>query len=293
MQKKKLTNTEKYKNKIRARRITTVCVLGLVVVLCVCLFTPIFGVTEISVTGNLNVAAADAISTSGIKKGENIFRINTKKAEKALEEISYVENAKIKKKFPAKINIVLEESTADLIYDTPTEFVVTTIEGRVLQKTDDVTKIPVPMVKGISVSNAEPAQFIELKNPEVSETNMEYVKCFYESDYWLEIDEFDVKDPSNFMMVMRSGMRVTFGAIDSIEGLMRKIKMLDAIIPQVKPTERSYLDLTTDKGYFGEYTEEEYESIKALREDGGLIKQLTGQTTAEEETEEKTQEKAE
>lgn len=293
MQKKKLTNTEKYKNKIRARRIVSACVLGLVVVLCVCLFTPIFGVTEISVTGNLNVAAADAISTSGIKKGENIFRINTKKAEKALEEISYVENAKIKKKFPAKINIVLEESTADLIYDTPTEFVVTTIEGRVLQKTDDVTKIPVPMVKGISVSNAVPAQFIELKNPEVSETNMEYVKCFYESDYWLEIDEFDVKDPSNFMMVMRSGMRVTFGAIDSIEGLMRKIKMLDAIIPQVKPTERSYLDLTTDKGYFGEYTEEEYESIKALREDGGLIKQLTGQTTAEEETEEKTQEKAE
>ena len=288
MPKKNLTSNEKYKRKIRARRIGALCVLGVVVILCVCLFTPIFGVTEISVTGNLNVAAADAIGTSGIKKGENIFRINTKKAEAALEEISYVEDAKIKKKFPAKVNIVLKESTADLIYDTPTEFIVTTIEGRVLQKTDNVTQIPVPIVKGIKIKNAEPAQFIEVSNPEVSDVNVEYIKCFYKSNYWLQIDEFNVKDASNFMMVMRSGMRVTFGAIESIEGLMRKIKMLDAIIPQIKQTERSYLDLTTDKGYFGEYTEEEYENIKILREDGGLIKQLTGEAE-----EEKTEEKAE
>ena len=291
MPKKNLTSNEKYKKKIRARRITSLCVLGVVVILCVCLFTPIFGVTEISVTGNLNVAAVDIIGTSGIKKGENIFRINTQKAENALEEISYVEDAEIKRKFPAKVNIVIKESNADLIYDTPTEFIVTTIEGRVLQKTDNVTQIPVPIVKGIEIKSAEPAQFIKVKNPEISDVNVEYIKCFYKSDYWLQIDEFDVKDPSNFMMIMRSGMRVTFGAIDSIEGLMRKIKMLDAIIPQIKQTERSYLDLTTDKGYFGEYTEEEYENIKILREDGGLIKQLTGET--EENKEEKTEEKEE
>ena len=57
--------------------------------------------------------------------------------------------------------------------------------------------------------------------------------------------------------------------------------MLDAIVPQIKPTERSYLDLTTDKGYFGEYTEEEYENIKKLREDGGLIKELAGENEEE------------
>lgn len=291
MPKKNLTSNEKYKRKLHTRRITALCVLGVVVILCICLFTPIFGVTEISVTGNLNVAAADIIGTSGIKKGQNIFRINTQKAENMLEEISYVEDAEIKRKFPARVNIVIKESNADMIYDTPTEFIVTTIEGRVLQKTNDVTSIPVPIVKGIKIKKAEPAQFIEVKNPEISDISIEYIKCFYKSDYWLQIDEFDVKDPSNFMMIMRSGMRVTFGEIDSIEGLMRKIKMLDAIIPQIKQTERSYLDLTTDKGYFGEYTEEEYENIKALRSDGGLIKQLTGE--AEEQTEKKTQEKEE
>ena len=69
--------------------------------------------------------------------------------------------------------------------------------------------------------------------------------------------------------------------------------MLDAIIPQVKPTERSYLDLTTDKGYYGTYTEDEYENIKKLRQDGELIKKLTEEEpeeTNEENKEEKNNE---
>lgn len=281
MQKKKLTSNEKYKRKIKTRRIVALCVLGVVIALCVCLFTPIFGITEISVSGNLNVAAADIIGTSGIEKGENIFRINTKRAERALKEISYVADAEVKRKFPAKVVIEITESKADVIYDMPTEFIVATIDGRVLQKTVDVTEIPAPIVKGVTVSKAEPAGFIETENPEVTGKNLEYIKCFYDSTYWSEIDEFNVADISNFMMIMRSGMRVTFGEIETIEGLKRKIKMLDAIVPQIKPTERSYLDLTTDKGYFGEYTEEEYENIKKLREDGGLIKELAGENEEE------------
>ncbi len=277
MQKKKLTSSEKYKKKMKIRRIVALSVLCLVIVLCVCLFTPVFGITEISVSGNLNVAAADIIGTSGIEKGENIFIINTRKAERALKEISYVADAEVKRKFPAKVVIEITESKADVIYDMPTEFIVTTIEGRVLQKTGDVTEITAPIVKGVTISSAEPAGFIKTENPEVTEKSLEYIKCFYDSVYWSEIDEFNVADISNFMMIMRSGMRVTFGEIESIEGLKRKIKMLDAIVPQIKPTERSYLDLTTDKGYFGEYTEEEYENIKKLREDGGLIKELTGE----------------
>lgn len=275
MQKKKLTSSEKYKKKMKIRRIVALSVLCIVIVLCVCLFTPIFGITEISVSGNLNVAAADIIGTSGIEKGENIFRINTRSAERALKEISYVADADVKRKFPAKVVIEINESKADVIYDMPTEFIVTTIEGRVLQKTIDVTEIPAPIVKGIIIKDAVPAGYIKPENAETMNIYLEYIKCFYDSVYWAEIDEFNVTDASNFMMIMRSGMRVTFGEIETIEGLKRKIKMLDAIIPQIKPTERSYLDLTTDKGYFGEYTKEEYENIKKLREDGGLIKELT------------------
>ena len=122
---------------------------------------------------------------------------------------------------------------------------------------------------------------------------MSYIKCFYKSDYWSEIDAFDIADQSNFMMIMRSGMRVTFGPVDTIESLQRKINMMDAIIPQIKPTERSYLDLTTDKGYFGTYTVDEYENIKKLREEGELIKKLTEENETTEEDKKQESENAE
>jgi len=257
------------------RRITASSILAFVVILCVCLFTPIFGISEITVEGNNKVTSEEITQISGIKKGENIFRVNIKKAENILKENAYVEDVTVKRKFPAKIKIVINESLEDIIIDTPSEFIVTTISGRVLYKTLDVSELPIPIVKGFSVSEAEISQKIKTENTEKTTDDIEYIKCFYGSKYWSEIDEFDISDTSNFMMIMRSGMRVTFGTVDTIDALKRKIKMLDAIIPEIKPNERSYLDLTTDKGYFGDYTADEYENIKKLREDGELIKKLT------------------
>ncbi len=275
MPKKKLSSNEKYKRKMLIRRITASSILAFVVILCVCLFTPIFGISEITVEGNNKVTSEEITQISGIKKGENIFRVNIKKAENILKENAYVEDVTVKRKFPAKIKIVINESLEDIIIDTPSEFIVTTISGRVLYKTLDVSELPIPIVKGFSVSEAEISQKIKTENTEKTTDDIEYIKCFYGSKYWSEIDEFDISDTSNFMMIMRSGMRVTFGTVDTIDALKRKIKMLDAIIPEIKPNERSYLDLTTDKGYFGDYTADEYENIKKLREDGELIKKLT------------------
>lgn len=293
MLKKKLTNAEKYKRKMLMRRITALSILVLIVALCVCLFTPIFGVSEIIVEGNAKLSAEEIVGASGIKSGQNIFRINTKKTASKIEELSYVDDAEIVRKFPAKIKIVLDESTEDIIIDTPLEFIVTTIDGKVLYKTVDVTEVPVPIVKGIEVTSAEVSQIVQTKDESNSIKDMSYVRCFYGSNYWSQIDVIDATDPANFMMIMRTGLRVTFGPLDTIESLERKIKMLDAIIPQVKPTERSYLDLTTDKGYYGTYTEDEYENIKKLRQDGELIKKLTEEEpeeTNEENKEEKNNE---
>ena len=293
MQKKTLTKSEKFKKKMRTRRIVAAIVLVVMVAMCLCLFTPIFALSEISVEGNEKLTTEEIVSVSGIKMGQNIFRINTKKTESKIETLPYVEDAEIVRKFPTKIKIVLKESKEDIIIDTPTEFIVSTIDGKVLYKTDNVTEVPAPIVKGIEVESAEVAQIVKTAGKETEERDMTYVKCFYGSDYWSEIDVIDVTDPANFMMILRTGMRVTFGPVDTIEALERKIKMLDAIIPQVKQTERSYLDLTTDKGYFGTYTEDEYENIKKLREDGELIKKLTGEEAEDSENPDEKEEKQE
>ena len=139
MPKKKETSSERYKRTIRQRRIFVLSVFVIVVMLCICLFTPLFGITEITVSGNTVVSSEDIIAASGLQQGENVFRINKSKAEKGLSAIAYVEQAEIKRKFPARIEIEIKEAKPDIIVDTPTQFIVTTANGRVLEITDERT----------------------------------------------------------------------------------------------------------------------------------------------------------
>ena len=262
MQRRRESSNERYKRTIRQRRMFVLCVFVVVIVLCICLFTPLFGISDITVSGNTVVSSEEIIGASGIEKGENVFRINKSKAKKALSAIAYIEGAEIKRKFPARIEIAIDEATPDIIIDTPTQFVVTTINGRVLQVTEDVTSLTSPIVYGIAISGAEPAQNIQPADLERYGLHMEYIRCFYTAAFWPDIDEFYLSDDSNLTVIMKSGMKVTFGSVESLESLQRKIMMMSKIFEQVEQTEHSYLDLTTDKGYFGKYTAAELEEME-------------------------------
>lgn len=262
MQRKRETSGERYKRVIRQRRIFLLSVFLIVIALCICLFTPLFGITEITVSGNAVLSSEEIITASGIEKGENVFRIPKSKTVKALTAIAYVEGAEIKRKFPAKVEIVIDEAKPDIIIDTPTQFVVTNIGGRVLELTEDVTHLTSPIVYGMEITEATPADTIKPADAERFSMYIEQIKCFYDTDHWANIDEFYLSDVSEFTMVMKAGTRVTFGTVDSLESLQRKIKMMTKIFEQVEQTERSYLDLTTDKGYYGEYTDAELEAMK-------------------------------
>lgn len=271
MERTRKSGSEQYKRKIRNRRIFILSVFIIVMLLCVCLFTPLFAISEISVTGNTLLSAEDIIADSGIEQGENVFRISKRKAKRGLAPSPYIEGVEIKRKFPARIVIEIDEAKQDIIMDTPQEFIITTIDGRVLEKTEDVTELSAPIVYGVSVKEAEPAKQIKAADETLLDMQLQRIKCFYSTDFWPEIDEFYVSDISNFMLIMKSGMKVTFGSVHNEEELQRKIKMMTQILPQIKQTKKSYLDLTTDKGYFGEYTEDELEEMKRLAENGGIL----------------------
>lgn len=286
MRRRRETSSERYKRVIRQRRIFVFTVFTIVVCLCIGLFTPMFGISEVRVVGNKTVSAEEIVGASGIELGENVFRFSKKKAMKNISELTYVENVSIKRKFLAKVEIAVKEAEPGLIFNTPKEFIVCTMNGRVLEKTDDVTEIAVPLVFGVNVKKAEPAKTIRTSDDETLKMNLEYIRAFYNTEHWAQIEEFYVGDISNFMMVLKSGMKVTFGSIDNLEALGRKIKMMEKILPQIKPAQNTYLDLTTDKGYFGRYTEAELEEMRKREEEAEKEKEEADKEKEEEKQEE-------
>ena len=292
MRRRRETSSERYKRIIRQRRIFVFTVFAIVVCLCIALFTPLFGISEVRVVGNKLIPAEEIVAGSGIELGENVFRFSKKKALKGVSALTYVEGATIKRKFPAKVEIRIQEAKPGLVFDTPTEFVVCTMGGRVLEKTDDVTEISAPLVFGIDVKSAEPAKRIQTADSDALKMNLEHIGCFYDTEHWEQIDEFYVGDISNFMLVMKSGMKVTFGSIDSTEALQRKIKMMEKILPQIKQAQNTYLDLTTDKGYFGKYTEAELEEMRKREEEAEAEKEERDKEKEQEKEKEKKEEEA-
>jgi len=276
---KKSNRQEQYKKKIMRRRVILLSVFFGVLLLCICLFTPLFGISEITVTQNVHLSQEEVIETSGIEKGENVFRFSTRRVKKKLSALPYVVDAKIHRKFPAKVVIELTEAKPDLIFDQTTEFVVATKEGRVLEVTDDVTHLTSPICYGIDLLEKVPAKRFVAKDEVLLDTALLHIGLFYETPFWHDIDEFYVGDPANFIVVLKSGMKITFGTVENTESLTRKIKMLTQILSQVTQTERSYLDLTTDKGYFGEYTEDELLEMEERKDKGNMVEVLTGEDT--------------
>ena len=77
------TKRKKKKNRKRKiRRTVTMLLLLIIAAVCLCLFTPFFNISSISVAGNEQVASEDILARCGILENTNIFRIN-KKASRA------------------------------------------------------------------------------------------------------------------------------------------------------------------------------------------------------------------
>ncbi|MBR6623103.1 MAG: FtsQ-type POTRA domain-containing protein, partial [Ruminococcus sp.] len=70
-------------------------------------YTFLFNLSEIRVSGESDMYSAEEIvAAAGIKKGDNLLRLDTEKSEKQiLDELLYVETASVKKKFPSSVEI--------------------------------------------------------------------------------------------------------------------------------------------------------------------------------------------
>ena len=97
--------------------------------------TVFFNIEVIEVTGSKLHTAEEIISQSGLKKGDNLFRINTQKAEdKLISAFQDMDGVTVTRKFPSSLVIAVTDAQA--VYYLPEEsgYVAVSIGGRVLKQ---------------------------------------------------------------------------------------------------------------------------------------------------------------
>ncbi len=112
------------------------------------LVAPIFNITQIDVTGTNHVSKENVINLSGIKTGENIFKIN-KKNINSIKENSYIDSAEFKRKLPSTVQINITERIIKYQINVINSYIYIDKNGYILE--NSTVKKEVPIIVGLKI----------------------------------------------------------------------------------------------------------------------------------------------
>ena len=122
-----------------------------------------FFVEDIVITGNSAVSAEKILALSGVQEGQNIFSVNANRAEQCICINPYIKSVELKKSYPDKIEIHVEERQAVAILPTGNTFIYIDRDGRVLDRQGMVSTLPLYLISGLSdlTSGLVPGSMVE------------------------------------------------------------------------------------------------------------------------------------
>ena len=155
--KKKLTKQQQMAIKKKKAILKIVKVLTLIIVIIgVSIYvalSPLFNIKEINVTGNIKLSKEEIISLSELKTDENTFKVSKKNIKNKVKANAYIENVKIRRKLPDKVEIIVVERVATYMIPFANSYIYINNQGYMLEITSQ--KAEMPAIVGISTPEEE------------------------------------------------------------------------------------------------------------------------------------------
>lgn len=232
---KKQAKILKKKKKIK-RIIKTIILLALIIGgFCFALISPIFNVTEINVTGNEQISSDTIISLSQLEIGQNLFRFNRIKISNEIKTNAYIENVKIQRKIPNKIEITIEERKRDYNVEFLNGYAYINNQGYILEIAEQ--KLELPVIKGISTPQEQIVEGNRLDDEDLEklETVIQIMNICKNYDLDTKISSIDITNKSNYIINMDEEKKTIQLGNDS--NLRNKILYVPAILTENKEKE--------------------------------------------------------
>ena len=199
-------------------------------------YTFLFNLSEIRVSGESDMYSAEEIvAAAGIKKGDNLLRLDTEESEKQiLDELLYVETASVKKKFPSSVEIKVTRCIpAYNIYHDGGSLLVSK-KGKILAefvKGASGALNGLPKIYGYNPSVLTAGKMIDTENDHKKEALDELISCLStkgDSD----IASVDMTNEFSIIVNYKNGMVFRMGGWTDVEyklNLAESVMQNDAI----------------------------------------------------------------
>lgn len=198
--------------------------------ICFALISPIFNIEDIKVNGNEQINADTIVSLSQLQVGQNIFKFYKEKVINDIKTNAYVENVKIKRKIPNKIEITIEERKQDYNVEFLNGYAYINNQGYILEISEQ--KLDLPVIKGISTPQEQIVEGNRLNDDDLEklETVIQIMNICKSYDLDKKVSSIDITDSNDYIMEMDEEKKIVH--LGNNSNLSNKMLYVPAILAE-------------------------------------------------------------
>ena len=198
--------------------------------ICFALISPIFNIEDIKVNGNKQINADMIVSLSQLQVGQNIFKFYKEKVINDIKTNAYVENVKIKRKIPNKIEITIEERKQDYNVEFLNGYAYINNQGYILEISEQ--KLDLPVIKGISTPQEQIVEGNRLNDVDLEklETVIQIMNICKSYDLDKKVSSIDITDSNDYIMEMDEEKKIVH--LGNNSNLSNKMLYVPAILTE-------------------------------------------------------------
>lgn len=227
---KKQAKIMRKKKKIK-RIIKTIILLVIIIGgICFALISPIFNITDIQVIGNNKINSDTIVSLSQLQIGQNIFKFNKSKVANEIKTNAYVENTKIKRKIPSKIEITIEEREQNYNVEFLNGYAYINNQGYILEISEQ--KLDLPVIMGITTPQEQIVAGNRLNDEDLEklETVIQIMNICKSYELDKKVSSIDITNKSDYIMYMEEEKKTIHLGSDS--NLTNKMLYVPSILKE-------------------------------------------------------------
>lgn len=220
-------NSKKECKKKRFRKLMLFAIILLLLYLFV-FKTDYFNIKTIKVSGNKKLSYDKIVKASLCKKGENIFKVDISNGEDSLLRLPYIKSCNIKRNFPNKITIEVQEREETGILSYNNQFAYIDKDGYILSIREKSGEVSLPIIFGLENFKLEEGdnlyEIVDNNNIE------EFIRYGNELNVLGVMKYINLTDIDNAKIQLNNDIKVAFGPFNNVK---YKLRFLDKILEDI------------------------------------------------------------
>lgn len=197
--------------------------------------SPIFNIQNIEVANNSQLSPETIVSLSELSVGQNIFKFWKNDVENKIKSNTYIKNVELKREFPNKIQINVEEREAKFSVPVLGEYAYISTQGYILEIAQN--ELNLPIINGISTKEEEIAVGNRLENKDLTELEiiLKIMNAMKENQLDKEVTTIDISNKNDYIIYMQNEKKKIH--LGDASNLSNKMLYVIAIINEEKGKE--------------------------------------------------------